>query len=537
MAMNTVINTNMRALTAHRNLSTVGARQNKANQRLSSGKKINSAADDAAGLAISEKMKAQIKGLDMASKNSEDAISLIQTAEGSLTEVNNMLTRVRELTVQAANDTNQQEDRVKIAEEVAQLLTEIDSISSRTEFNEKKLNDGSFQDGFFQIGANAGQKLDLGIGNMSVSGIGIDKIKDTFGIEKSVDLDPKAGAVGVLSEGVKSSVTGAAVADKVDAGNIENNKNLGTGTVEFKVKIDGVEQSLKFDVDLSSVKTETAGNKIDANKLLNAVVSQLNKNSEFSKNFTVSNNNKQLIITANKEGGDITFVGSNNGALQASDIKLTINKNSDAPTNGAIKSNLEIDLSGAGQLTNGHYGEIDFNNLEDGDTITIGGKTYTKVADADTAKITYGGFSSLDELQQALAADGVNTTKTNNNKSLTLDFANEDSPLAGTYSVNAKDVSDKGKEFSDLLDSIDESLKTVTTQRSKLGANQNRLEYTINNLNITSENLSAAKSRIEDTDMAKEMMNLTSANVLQQAATSMLAQANQAPQSITQLLG
>ncbi len=161
MAINTVINTNVMALTAHRNLGTVGNKQNKANQRLSSGKKINSAADDAAGLAISEKMKAQIRGLDMASKNSEDAISLIQTAEGSLTEVNNMLTRVRELTVQAANDTNQKEDRVKIAEEVAQLLTEIDSIADRTEFNEKKLNDGSFQDGHFQIGANGGQSLEI----------------------------------------------------------------------------------------------------------------------------------------------------------------------------------------------------------------------------------------------------------------------------------------------------------------------------------------------------------------------------------------
>ena len=187
MAMNTVINTNVMALTAHRNLGTVGNRQNKANQRLSSGKKINSAADDAAGLAISEKMKAQIKGLDMASKNSEDAISLIQTAEGSLTEVNNMLTRVRELTVQAGNDTNQQQDRVKIAEEVSQLLTEIDSISARTEFNEKKLNDGSFENGYFQIGSNAGQSLNLSIGEISVESLGLDQTKEVFGVTGGKD--------------------------------------------------------------------------------------------------------------------------------------------------------------------------------------------------------------------------------------------------------------------------------------------------------------------------------------------------------------
>ena len=528
MAMNTVINTNMRALTAHRNLSTVGARQNKANQRLSSGKKINSAADDAAGLAISEKMKAQIKGLDMASKNSEDAISLIQTAEGSLTEVNNMLTRVRELTVQAANDTNQQEDRVKIAEEVAQLLTEIDSISSRTEFNEKKLNDGSFQDGFFQIGANAGQKLDLGIGNMSVSGIGVDKIKETFGIEKSVDLDPKAGAVGVLSDGVKTS------AKTQDLGALNQtilgqNETLTTGTIVIKAQVDGVQQELKFDLDLSHVKA-TGATGITKEEFSNGVAAALNKNEEFAKNFSASGGaDGKLVITANKEGGDITI-----GAT-AGDIKIQLDKTSAGKTVTGYDTLTDKGSAAGGDNIKGHYGEIDFSKLEDGDTVTIGGKTYTKVADKDAARDTYGGFSSVDELRDILAADGVNTTK--NGQKLTLDYANENSPLAGTYSVNAKDVSNKGKEFSDLLEDIDESLKAVTTQRSKLGANQNRLEYTINNLNITSENLSAAKSRIEDTDMAKEMMNLTSANVLQQAATSMLAQANQAPQSITQLLG
>ncbi len=529
MAMNTVINTNMRALTAHRNLSTVGARQNKANQRLSSGKKINSAADDAAGLAISEKMKAQIKGLDMASKNSEDAISLIQTAEGSLTEVNNMLTRVRELTVQAANDTNQQEDRVKIAEEVASLLTEIDSISSRTEFNEKKLNDGSFQDGFFQIGANAGQKLDLGIGNMSVSGIGIDKIKDTFGIEKKVDLDPKAGAVGVLSDGVKSEASTSVTTDiKVGA----QGNTLTTGTVKIAAIVDGVAQELSFDIDLSSVKGGNNG-EITKAELAQGIVNGLNKNKEFSDKFTATvATNGTFKIVANDNGGEVKFA-----AAGADKVTVTLGNDSagvavEKNAGGAV-GDMKLATTG---VVDGNHGEINFKNLQDGDTITIGGKTYTKVADKDAARDTYGGFSTIDELRDMLAADGVNTTKNGNDK-LKLDFASEDSPLAGTYSVNAKDVSDKGKEFSDLLDSIDESLKTVTTQRSKLGANQNRLEYTINNLNITSENLSAAKSRIEDTDMAKEMMNLTSANVLQQAATSMLAQANQAPQSITQLLG
>ena len=273
MAINTVINTNMMALTAHRNLGTVGNRQNKANQRLSSGKKINSAADDAAGLAISEKMKAQIKGLDMASKNSEDAISLIQTAEGSLTEVNNMLTRVRELTVQAGNDTNQQSDRVKIAEEVAQLLTEIDSISSRTEFNEKKLNDGSFKDGHFQIGANAGQKLDLSIGNMSAYGIGLDEIMDAFGLEKKVDLNAKSSAVGVVGDGVNNQAKTAAL------GNTTAAATGGKLTLEVKNNITGKTENLSFDFN-ANIQNNQKGT--------DEIVAALKANKEFSDRFDIA---------------------------------------------------------------------------------------------------------------------------------------------------------------------------------------------------------------------------------------------------------
>lgn len=294
MAINTVINTNIRALTSHRNLGLVGNSQAKSNQRLSSGKKINSAADDAAGLAITEKMKGQIRGLDMAAKNSEDATSLIQTAEGSLTEVSNMVNRIRELSVQAANDTNTADDRQKIAQEMQELFKEIDAISTRTEFNSKKLTDGSAQGLHFQIGANSGQSLTLDIGSMNVS------------------------------------------------------------------------------------------------------------------------------------------------ALAAS-------------------------------------------------------------------------FGSMKQRVSQLANAG------------------------SIGSVNAQSIS--GASWSSFVTVVDKALKTVSEQRAKLGATQNRLDYTIKNLNVSSENLSAARSRIEDTDMAKEMMNLTSANVLQQAATSMLAQANQAPQQINQLLG
>ena len=536
MAINTVINTNMMALTAHRNLGTVGNRQNKANQRLSSGKKINSAADDAAGLAISEKMKAQIKGLDMASKNSEDAISLIQTAEGSLTEVNNMLTRVRELTVQAGNDTNQQSDRVKIAEEVAQLLTEIDSISSRTEFNEKKLNDGSFKDGHFQIGANAGQKLDLSIGNMSAYGIGLDEIMDAFGIEKEVDVNAKSSQVGVVAGTETTKVTTNAVAEAAANGAQVGDK-LTTATVTIKAKVNGIEQDLSFDIDMSSVVAKNA-DKFEKADVQAAIIKGLSENADFSKDFKVSASGEKLVIEANSEGGEIVIGTAAAGAAgAATDVKITYGA-TDKGTQVGGGNAINLGSTNVADRVVGNHGTINFDGLKDGETVTIGGKTFTKVADDAAVKDTYGGFKDIDGLQKLLAEEGINSTKVNTNKGLQIDFVDgNNSRLAGTYSVNQKQVSDQGKEYSNLLENIDSSLKHITEQRAKLGANQNRLEYTIKNLDLSSENLSAARSRIEDTDMAKEMMNLTQANVLQQAATSILAQANQAPNNITQLLG
>ena len=538
MAINTVINTNMMALTAHRNLATVGNKQNKANQRLSSGKKINSAADDAAGLAISEKMKAQIKGLDMASKNSEDAISLIQTAEGSLTEVNNMLTRVRELTVQAANDTNQKDDREKIAQEVASLLTEIDSISSRTEFNEKKLNDGSFKDGFFQIGSNSGQKLDLSIGNMSVFGVGAKEIMDAFGIEKTVDITTTSSATGVVSEG---AATTAKSAEMQQLANTSDDDAAVGGVLAIKIhnNATGTDEVLKFEFNAVIAKNTAAANQPDL------IIAGLKANEEFSAQFDVAKDGNKMTITAKDNGGDfnISGIGVNLINSKGNVIQGGTNATAGAATNGTSSTTT------ATNAKSGYYDKISIANMEIGDTITIAGKTYTKAETGKETDVT-NGFSDAAGLQKMLQEQGfvvAKSTTTDTNLATgetatdtdlvikTIDHQN--SSLAGTYTVNNNKVSDKGEDYSKTLDIIDDALKNVTTQRAALGANQNRLEYTINNLNLSSENLNAARSRIEDTDMAKEMMNLTSANVLQQAATSILAQANQAPQNITRLLG
>ena len=367
--------------------------------------------------------------------------------------------------------------------------------------------------------------LDLSIGNMSAYGIGLDEIMDAFGIEKKVDLNAKSSSIGGISEGKKSSLTSE------DLGELSVNDgiSLTTGKVELKVVKDGVEKTLTFDLDLSALTGDNQ-NKIAKDKLAKEVAKQLNNHAEFSKNFKASvngnGNDGKLVFEAQENGGDYLLGGK---TLNTTDLKISFGKlsNNNNGPNAITKGN--------GTQVKGHYGEIDVANLKDGDTITIAGKTYTKVADDTAVKDTYGGFKNVDGLQALLADDGVVVTK-NTNK-LTLDFATQESGLAGTYSVNQVNVSSKGKEYSNLLESIDSSLKHVTEQRAKLGANQNRLEYTIKNLDLSSENLSAARSRIEDTDMAKEMMNLTQANVLQQAATSILAQANQAPNNITQLLG
>ena len=510
MALNTVINTNMMALTAHRNLGAVGNRQAKSNQRLSSGKKINSAADDAAGLAISEKMKAQIKGLDMAAKNSEDAISLIQTAEGSLTEVNNMLNRMRELSVQAANDTNQQEDRVKIAQEVAELMSEIDSISQRTEFNEKKLNDGSLNDAHFQIGANGSQNLNISIGNMGVDALGLDGLMDAFGIEGgSKDGSYITATVRKQDGSDVASTNQAAKAHSVESSQLNGNPLTNGDNYSFELTY----RDSKGNIKTVKSKSVTAADNNNGKNIADAF--QGIDIPEFK--VEQGQDAKYVKFTAKEAGKDSKF----------DIIGLKAIKDDNTETSIAVAGGTVVQ----GDDAYTEYNLNTANDFKDGSSITVGGKTYTYRATGANIKDPKSEFSNKDELFALLEKEGIKVEK-----GATANYGKFMKINKG-YMVSSDKVSDVGREYSESLKTIDKALKSVTEQRAKLGANQNRLEYTIKNLELSSENLNAARSRIEDTDMAKEMMNLTQANVLQQAATSILAQANQAPQSITQLLG
>lgn len=356
------INHNSMANNSLRQLGTNGAQQAKSMEKLSSGLRINRAGDDAAGLVISEKMRGQIRGLDQASRNAQDGISLIQTAEGALNETHGILQRMRELAVQSANDTNTDADRVEIQKEVTQLKSEIDRISNDTEFNTKKLLTGGLGGSVTQ---NAATTTVLGVA----------------GVASATTTGAKAGTYAITA----------------GAGNLTMTFGGKTQTISNAAG----EQELNFSEFGITIKT----------------------NAGYAQNAGVGN----VVVTA----GSLEFqVGANAGQS----IQVSV-----------------ADMSQTG--------------------LSITGVDVSTQAGADTAITT-----------------------------------------------------------------IQTALDTVSSERAKIGAFQNRLEHTINNLGASSENLSEAQSRIRDVDMAKEMMNQTKAGILAQAAQAMLAQANQAPQQVLQLL-
>ena len=414
-----IINHNLGAMNAQRNMSINSNAASKSMEKLSSGLKINRAGDDAAGLSISEKMRAQIRGLDKASTNAEDGISLIQTAEGALNETHSILQRMRELSVQSSNDTNTDDDRTAIQEEITQLTSEIDRIATTTEYNTKNLLDGSFS-GDLQIGANSGQNMEISIGTMTSNGLGL-----TGGVE----LNKVDGvAKGKLTEGTYT-INGTDVNDA--KGNKVGKVDTGTGEI------------------------------------------------------TLADNTTKIAL-----GHAITD-------------KSTIKINSDGDATVTLAKGTNADLN---KLAAGDY-SVSGTDLLLGDKLvgTIAGTNVTLKDGGGTVDLSNAGLVAAD------VADGK------------------------TFTLKGIDVS-SGTAATGSLDTLDAAIKSVSTQRSQLGAIQNRLEHTINNLGTSSENLTSAESRIRDTDMASEMSEYSKNNILQQAAQAMLAQAKSAPQSVLQLL-
>ena len=381
-----IVQHNITSMNANRQLGIVGNNLAKSTEKLSSGYRINRAADDAAGLAISEKMRAQVRGLNRASDNAQDGISLIQTAEGAMDQQHAILQRTRELLVQASNsgvlDGTAENDFQKIQDEIDTLKSEYERINTDTEFNRKKLLDGSYKDQYLQLGANNAQGIDVTI--------------------KTTAWDPNL----YLSKTTEVAKNTVGTASDKNAGTNETVVE-GTTQYEYNSKIFTVEES-----------------------------------------YVAAKGNKKEITAADKK------------------------------------------------------------------TVADDGKTtYADSSDAVKALLTKYGYAATD--------DGL--------KNMKDDYAADANKKTSVTDVD-------GEAISGLLDNVDTMIKSVTTERSKLGAVQNRLEYTVKVDDNTSENLQSAESRIRDTDMADEMTRFSKESILQQAATSMLAQANQSNQGVLSLL-
>jgi len=485
-----IINHNLMALNTHRQLGMNQTAASKSMEKLSSGFRINRAGDDAAGLAISEKMRGQIRGLKQAARNAQDGISLIQTAEGALNETHAILQRMRELATQSSTDTNTPEDRLEIQKEINQLAEEISRISTDTEFNTQNLLGGDFK-AKFHIGANKDQNVELSINAMDAKAL---KVAGDEGASFAIGGTLAPGTAGSPGDGHG----GAAV-------------NFGDGTysvVEIdKYNGDALVLANVESTDLSAithVMIDSEGNAVGTSE--NGTVFHAIGDVTEGKTGTTSTDGKRASVTFADPVGEVT--------VDATDAT------------GKTK------ITGHG-LEGGTYTIVDVS----GNATYSGGSWKVGLADAN-GNIVALGATALDGSVAATAAEVTHWVDVRDTATALLEHATNSGFEVGTEI----EVSGKGIDVSsqpaanNAIKTINDALETVSAERSKLGAMQNRLEHTIANLGTSAENLQAAESRIRDLDMAEEIMAFTKNNILQQAATAMLAQANQQPQSVLQLL-
>lgn len=496
-----VINTNISSLNAQRNLDRSQGSLNTSLQRLSSGLRINSAKDDAAGLAIVDRMTSQIRGLNQAVRNANDGISVAQTAEGALQEGSNILQRMRELAIQSANDSNSANDRANIQKEVIQLQSELNRISETTTFNGKNLLDGNFVTQQFQVGSNANETISVSIGSASANSIGADQIIG------AATQDNVGAALAAAGDATGGNGTAADAAFVITGG-------LGTSTL-----------NLAADSTAASIAAQVNGASADTGVSASASTTTTISN--------VATGNISFELSSRDETGAAVGTASSVSAVITSSTDLTALR--DAINAETARTGVTATLGAAGDTidlsnTTGH--DIGLADASDNDgaitaaVLDVGGVTLadTAVAGAGTAdSVVVGGklqFNSSDSfLIQTTGTDILAATSTSSALSSVADI----------------DLSTR-QGSQDSLAVIDEALRFITDTRADLGAVQNRLDATISNLTNISENVSAARSRVQDADFASETANLTKNQILQQAGLSVLAQANAAPQSVLSLL-
>ena len=478
-----VVQHNMQAANANRMLNVTTSAQSKSTEKLSSGYRINRAADDAAGLTISEKMRKQIRGLDQASTNAQDGVSSVQTAEGALTEVHSMLQRMNELATQAANGTNSKDsDRQAIQDEIDQLTTEIDRVSETTKFNETYLlkGDKGATKNVYMNGHDAGLK-----GTLTDSAKSATFVMDTLSEGDKITIAGKEYKIG-------SSTTDATnLIDKADT----ELTAAGAGSTK-DVEIDGKKYTLTFKIGGNTI-ADAEGNAVaDLNTLKGKV----------KEGSSVGYDGKTLTVMNDKLGGGTD--GKTADGIDDDDSSII--------TAARAKDLIKAELTAANNI-----GTVDEKaTVEDG--VDADGKTTFEIHKG------YATVANTLSFNLHVGADADMTNKIN------VNIDSMDSASLGIKGLNIKD--DSGNAATYAVDAISDAISKVSSQRSSLGAVQNRLEHTINNLDNVVENTTTAESRIRDTDMASEMVNYSKNNILAQAGQSMLAQANQSTQGVLSLL-
>ena len=469
--MPSTINTNQNSITAQRNASKSQNDLSTAIARLSSGLRINSAKDDAAGLAISERFTSQIRGLNQAARNANDGISLAQTAEGSLGTISSNLQRMRELAVQSANATNSASDRAALQQEVTQLASEIDRVATQTQFNGTTLLDGSFTAQQFQVGANAGQTINVaGITSARSSALG--QYQGYNLVNQSIGVASNVAAAETLTIGGTATALGTIANDAKAIANAVKASGLAGFTISANATaVAAGAQALTATATGTAIVTVN-GLAINVNNAVgNATTNRAN---------AVAALNAQSSVT----GVVATDTGSGVSLAAADGRNVTVSFAAGTATAATIA---DFGL-GAAATT--------------GATLNVSYAAPSGV----TGNIVFGGA-----------------------------FANTTAVAATGTSISAVDISSVAGANA-ALSAVDAAIASVTSNRATLGAVQNRFSSTIENLQISSENLSASRSRIQDADFAMETANLSRAQVLQQAGTAMIAQANQLPSQVLTLL-
>lgn len=549
-----VINTNITSLIGQQNLNKSASSLQTAMERLSSGSRINSAKDDAAGQAIANRMTSQITGLTQAQRNANDGISVAQTTEGALNQVNDNLQRIRELTVQATNGTNSADDLESIQNEIGQRLDEINRISDETEFNGVKVlqSDNSLK---IQVGANDGQTISIDLKQINAKTLGLDGFNvDGTGVTQNnaatvTDLTA-AGATGTGPYTVTTTHKAATFDDVM--GNMQDGNTVAVGGGSTYT-YDAASSSFTFDntLDTSTAADVTA----KANEITPATGSS-------SGTYEIAGGDKATFEV--DATGKITLDGKD--AYISATGELT---NNDA---GGTAATMDSLLTGMGSQTGAKL-NIGGTEYEQTATDTLTFKDSASAADVETALGSAASASSAtlgSGIQSATVAIGAGSTESTDTyvdgdneltTTASYDTSYEVDPNNGEVTVSGGTGTDKyaaevgaqayvnsdgelttsetsaGDKTEDPLATLDAALKSVDSLRSDLGAIQNRFDSAITNLSTTTTNLSAARSRIEDADYAVEVSNMTRAQILQQAGTSVLAQANQVPQSVLSLLG